>query len=80
MKNLILRLLICIALACLLSSCGSTGSERAVKIVVEVGANCEHLEGEEWRDCMMDESRRVAGNAVKEAIEEEISEEDINTD
>ena len=72
MKNLILRLLICIALACLLSSCGSTGSERAVKIVVEVGANCEHLEGEEWRDCMMDESRRIAGRAIIEEIAKEI--------
>ena len=81
MKNLTLKLLICIALACLLSACGSTGSQRAVKVVVEVGANCEHLDynSEEWRDCMMDESRRVAGNAVKEAIEEEIL-EDINTD
>ena len=72
MKNLTLRLLICIALACLLSACGSTGSERAVKIVVEVGANCEHLEGEEWRDCMMDESRRIAGKAVIEEIAKEI--------
>jgi len=69
MKNLTLKLLICIALACLLSACGATGSERAVKIVVEVGANCEHLEGEEWRDCMMDESRRIAGRAVIEEIE-----------
>ena len=72
MKNLTLRLLICIALACLLSACGSTGSERAVKIVVEVGANCEHLEGEEWRDCMMDESRRIAGKAIIEEIAKEI--------
>ena len=72
MKNLTLKLLICIALACLLSACGSTGSERAVKIVVEVGANCEHLEGEEWRDCMMDESRRIAGRAVIEEIAKEI--------
>jgi len=72
MKNLTLKLLICIALACLLSACGSTGSQRAVKIVVEVGANCEHLEGEEWRDCMMDESRRVAGKAIIEEIAKEI--------
>ena len=69
MKNLTLKLLICIALACLLSACGSTGSQRAIKVVVEVGANCEHLEGEEWRDCMMDESRRIAGRAVIEEIE-----------
>ena len=72
MKNLTLKLLICIALACLLSECGSTGSERAVKIVVEVGANCEHLKGEEWRDCMMDESRRIAGKAIIEEIAKEI--------
>ena len=72
MKNLTLKLLICIALACLLSACGSTGSERAVKIVVEVGANCEHLEGEEWRDCMMDESRRIAGRAIIEEIAKEM--------
>ena len=72
MKNLTLRLLICIALACLLSACGSTGSERAVKVVIEVGANCEHLEGEEWRDCMMDESRRIAGKAIIEEIAKEI--------
>ena len=77
MKNLSLILLIIVALT--ISACGSSGSQRAIKVVVEVGANCEHLEGEEWRDCMMDESRRVAGNAVKEAIEEEIL-EDINTD
>ena len=72
MKNLTLRLLICVALACLLSACGSTGSQRAVKVVVEVGANCEHLEGEEWRDCMMDESRRIAGKAIIEEIAKEI--------
>jgi len=74
-----MRKLLLIFVALTISACGSTGSQRAIKVVVEVGANCEHLEGEEWRDCMMDESRRVAGNAVKEAIEEEIL-EDINTD
>jgi hypothetical protein len=67
MVNLILKLLICIALACLLSACGSTGSQRAVKVVVEVGANCEHLEDEEWRDCMVEEAIRLGEKKLEEA-------------
>jgi len=77
MMDLTLRLLICIALACLLSAC-STGQKKVLKVAIEVGENCEHIDynSEEWRDCMMDESRRIAGNAVIEAIEEEIQNED----
>ena len=73
MKNLTLRLLICIALACLLNAC-STGPEKVVKVAIEVGENCEHLDyrSEEWRDCMMDESRRIAGRAIIEEIAKEI--------
>ena len=67
-----MRKLLLIFVALTISACGSTGSQRAVKVVVEVGANCEHLEDEEWRDCMMDESRRIAGRAVIEEIAKEI--------
>jgi hypothetical protein len=67
-----MKKLLLIFVALTISACGSTGSQRAVKVVVEVGANCEHLEGEEWRDCMMDESRRVAGKAIIEEIAKEI--------
>jgi len=44
-----------------------------LKVAIEVGENCEHIDynSEEWRDCMMDESRRIAGNAIVEAIEED---------
>jgi len=67
-----MRKLLLIFVALTISACGSTGSQRAIKVVVEVGANCEHLEGEEWRDCMMDESRRIAGKAIIEEIAKEI--------
>ena len=67
-----MRKLLLIFVALTISACGSTGSQRAIKVVVEVGTNCEHLEGEEWRDCMMDESRRIAGRAVIEEIAKEI--------
>ena len=77
-NKLLLSLLLGIAIVAVFSACSLSGKDK--DRVYEVGVACIGLEGEEWRDCMMDESRMVAGNAVKEAIEEEISEEDINTD
>ena len=72
MKGIVIAtILVCILGVCSLSD---KDKDRVVEVAIEVGATCVHLDynSEEWRDCMMDESRRIAGNTVKEIIEEEI--------
>ena len=73
LKNLTSILLICIALASVLSACSLSDKDkdRVVEVgeIIEVGAGCIDLEGSEWMDCMMEDSE----SQVEEAIEKDIS-------
>jgi hypothetical protein len=61
-----MKYLIVLVVVCLLSACSLSDKDK--DRVYEVGVACIGLEGEEWRDCMVDEAVRI----MEEALEEDI--------
>ena len=65
-NNLLLSLLLGVAIVAVFSACSLSDKDK--DRVYEVGVACIDLEGEEWRDCMMDESLRILEIALEEDI------------
>ena len=61
-----MKYLIGLIVVCLLSACSLSDKDK--DRVYEVGVACIDLEGEEWRDCMMDESLRILEIALDEDL------------
>ena len=68
-NKLLLSLLLGVAIVAVLSACSLSDKDK--DRVYEVGVACIGLEGEEWRDCMMDESFRILEIALSDNIEED---------
>ena len=64
-----MKYLIVLAMVCILGACSLSDKDK--DRVYEVGASCVNLDGEEWRDCMMDESFRILEIALSDNIEED---------
>ena len=64
-----MKYLIVLAMVCILGACSLSDKDK--DRVYEIGSSCVDLDGEEWRDCMMDESFRILEIALGDNIEED---------